>query len=241
MDGSTVVVTGAAGDLGRAVAAAFAEAGATVVLGDRADSDVEDVAADLEGAVAVVADVRDEFDLERLMEQAARQDGPIDVVVPCASVAHGRPGTPLHEVSYAAYDDTMRTNARGVFAAVAEAVPHLADDARILVPVGQAGRDGESGTGGGGGGGSGGRLAPISTATVAALALGFSTDLDQVVGVVAHGPLATEENGGEGRSPGDVAPMFVWAASEADGERVDGEILDVKTWVNEVRRSERDS
>jgi NAD(P)-dependent dehydrogenase (short-subunit alcohol dehydrogenase family) len=232
MDDRTVVVTGASGGLGAAVARAFGGEGAHVVLCARTESDLEEVAGAVEDAggraTAIRADVRDEFDVERLMERAARggEGDAIDVVVPCAGVYHGTPGeTPLEGETYAAFDDHLRTNARGVFAAVREATPHLAADARVLVPSGGVARETKPGYG----------SYAVSKATAEALARGFAADLDAAVGVVDPGVVATDLTGGQGRDPGDVAPMFVWAATEASTGDLDGEVLDLRAWRTATR------
>lgn len=234
MDDTTAVVTGAGGGIGRAVAAAFADAGAHVVGCGRPGSDVEAALADLDGVEAFPADVRDEFDVERLAEHAARA-GPatgIDAVVPCAAVVHGEPGgMPLQDEPYSRFDDTMRTNARGVFATVREAAPHLTDRARVLVPSGGVVREADPGMG----------AYAVSKAAAEALARGFAADLAQPVGVVDPGPVATDLAGGEGRDPEHVAGMFVWAARDVAPERLDGAVLDLKTWVKETRSQERES
>ena len=137
MDGVTAVVTGASSGIGNAVATEFGAAGAHVVVCGR-DAETlataaEDIRAEGGTVTDVRADVRDEFDVERVMEQAAREGEDIGVVVANAGVYHGDAGeTPLPEEPYAAFDDHLRTNARGVFATIREAVPHLAADARVL-------------------------------------------------------------------------------------------------------------
>jgi Dehydrogenases with different specificities (related to short-chain alcohol dehydrogenases) len=183
-------------------------------------------AAGEEGSVTTVrADVRDEFDVERLMEQAAREGGEIDVVVANAGVYHGEPGeTPLDTESYAAFDDHLRTNGRGVFTTVKEAVPHMAAAARVLVTSGAVAREAKPGYG----------SYAVSKATAEALARGFAADLDQVVGVVDPGLVETDLTGAGGRDPDSVAPMFRWAA-EADPSAVDGEVVDLKAWKRASR------
>ncbi len=136
----TVVVTGAAYGLGAAIARAFGVQGATVVYGGPDAEDVESVTSDIEQAggtaCGVRADARDQFDLERLVELAAREAGPIDVLIPAAIVAHDSNGDQaLPAVSYSAFDDVIRTNLRGRFAAIREAVPHFAEDGLVLVPL----------------------------------------------------------------------------------------------------------
>jgi 3-oxoacyl-[acyl-carrier protein] reductase len=236
MDDSTVVVTGGAGGIGTALVRAFADAGATVVAAVRTGSDDRPMSSD-DGASdglfsdrpsveTATADVRDEFDAERLMERAARAGGEIDLVLPCAAVFHGEPGeSPLPEESYTAFDNQFRTNARGVFTTVKEALPHLAADARVLVPSGAVATEPSAGYGG----------YAVSKAAAEAVARGFAADIEQAVGVVDPGVVATELTGGQGRDPEDVAGMFHWAATEADPEELNGGRLTLADWKRATR------
>ena len=227
MDGQTAVVTGASRGIGRAVAETLADAGAHVVVCARDSEGIETIAAEIadsEGnATAVRADVRDEFDVERLTETAAgvgARDG-IDAVVANAGVYHGTTGTtPLTEESYAAFDDHLRTNARGVFATVREALPHLTEEARVLVVSGVVAREHAKGFG----------SYAVSKAAAEAIARGFAADADVPVGVVDPGQVATDLTGGRGHDPADVAPQFRWALTDAPADVVDGEILDRGDW-----------
>ena len=65
LDGRTALVTGGARGIGRACAIRLAEAGAAVTLLDRAEAEVQALAAEL-GARAVVADLSDVDTLDRL-------------------------------------------------------------------------------------------------------------------------------------------------------------------------------
>ncbi|MCG1003909.1 MULTISPECIES: SDR family oxidoreductase [Halobacterium] len=217
---TTVAVTGATGGLGEAVARAFADDGATVVLGGRDSDSLAALAAEL-GGEYLRADVRDEYELERLMEHASKAGDAsgIDVVVPCAAVYHGEPGeTSLSEESYSAFDDTMRTNARGVFAAVSEALAHMDETGRVVVPTGSVARDAEHGFG----------AYAVSKAASEGVARQFAADCEQAVGCVDPGTVDTALHGMGGRDPESVAGLFTWAASVP--EQLDGAVLDLAEW-----------
>jgi NAD(P)-dependent dehydrogenase (short-subunit alcohol dehydrogenase family) len=228
----TVAITGASRGLGAAVARAFGVESAHLVLSARDTEALDHVAADVLEAGGTVttlrADVRDEFDVERFCEEAAREsDGGIDVLVANAGVYHGDVGqTRLADESYSAFDDHLRTNVRGVYATIREAVPNLAAEARVLVPSGQIAREAKAGLG----------SYAVSKAGAEALVRQFAAELEQPVGVVDPGQVSTDlTDNGPGRAPEDVAGMFVWAASEAPAADLDGEVLNLRTWKSATR------
>jgi NAD(P)-dependent dehydrogenase (short-subunit alcohol dehydrogenase family) len=227
MDGQTAIVTGASRGIGAAVVREFLDAGAHVVACARDPDDLENLAAEADDAVtAVRADVRDEFDVERLAETASRVGGGIDLVVANAGVYHGNPGeTPIQDEAYAAYDDHLRTNARGVFATFREAVPHLNDGARLLVPTGPVARDATPGIG----------SYAVSKAAAEAVARAFAADTDHTVGCVDPGQVETTLSGPGGRDPAEVAGMFRWAATECPPEDLDGQVVGLREWKSATR------
>jgi len=226
----TAVITGASRGLGAAVARLFGREGVHVGICARDADEVEAVAADVReaggSATTRRADVRDEFDLERLMEATAREGGALDCVVANAGVYHGpASATPVSEESYAAFDDHVRTNGRGVFATIQESLPHLAPDARVLVPSGRVARETQSGYG----------TYAVSKAVAEAVARQFAAALDYPVGVLDVGQLATDLSGAEGRAPDDIAPMVHWAATEAPPAEIDGAVTDLRDWRSATR------
>jgi NAD(P)-dependent dehydrogenase (short-subunit alcohol dehydrogenase family) len=234
MDDATVVVTGASRGLGAAVARRFGAEGAHVAICARSEEPLSTVAGEIETAggraTAVRADVRDEYDVERFLEAAAGEGGAVDVVVASAGVYHGPAGeTPLAGESYAAFDDHLRTNGRGVFATIREAAPHLADGARVLVPSGPVAREARAGYG----------SYAVSKATAEALARGFAADLDATVGVVDPGNVATglagDSGEASGRDPESVAGLFYWAATAAPAGKLDGGVLGLREWRQATR------
>lgn len=218
----TVVVTGATGAIGEAVTEAFAAQGARVVLGGRDGEELSRQAANVDGqSTAIRTDVRDEFDVERLLERAARVgESGVDIVVPCAAVAHGNMGeAPLHEASYAAFDDTIQTNVRGVFATVREATPYLSPESRVLIPTGSVSTGINAGYG----------VYAVSKAAVEGIMRGFAADLDCVVGCVDPGVVASDLTDQKGRDPSEIADLFTWAAS-VDADVLNGETLGLREW-----------
>lgn len=211
----TVVVTGAGTPLADRVARGFAEDGSAVVLGGRDEGAVVDIANEIEStdgtATPLRADARDEFDLERLVETASAMGDGIEVVVPTASVSHGEAGSePLQSTSFSAYDDTMRTIARGAFATVRQAVPHLRKDARVVIPVVLV--EDRAGAG---------PLAVAQAARIAVMA-GFAADLEQAVGAVDVGAIPETADDAE---LDEAADRIVWAGSSTE-IALDGAVLD---------------
>ena len=85
LDGKIAVVTGAAGHLGKAIAAGLAEAGAHVCLVGRTETNVTALAADLAGrglkAEAQVCDVTKANQIAALVDRVGTRWGRLDVLV----------------------------------------------------------------------------------------------------------------------------------------------------------------
>lgn len=108
----TVLITGGAGGIGRAIGAAFAAAGDRVVLADLDGARLQAATAAL-GATGVVVDITDEQSIARALDDAQDQAGPIDVLVNNAGLlsVHGA----LMELAGADLDRILRTNVLGTF------------------------------------------------------------------------------------------------------------------------------
>jgi NAD(P)-dependent dehydrogenase (short-subunit alcohol dehydrogenase family) len=120
----TVVVTGAAGALGRAVAAAFAGRGARLVLFDKDGGALAEVfgAEDARRWFAPI-DLLDRAQLGAAARQAVERFGGIDVL---CNVAGGfRMGEAVHETSHETWSFLFDVNARTMLNASNAVVPHL--------------------------------------------------------------------------------------------------------------------
>ncbi len=115
LDGKGVVVTGAAGGIGREVVAAFARAGARVMAVDLDQASVDAVVAGLPAAghIAVAADLSDLEQHAALCEQAHAQLGSLDVLANLAAVLRRR--TTLDDVSEADWDLQHDINLKAAF------------------------------------------------------------------------------------------------------------------------------
>ena len=84
------VVTGGASGIGRALAWRFAEEGATVVVADLDDAGAERVAGEIgRGAIGVGCDVRDERQVNGLIDRAERDAGPVGLFAANAGIGGG--------------------------------------------------------------------------------------------------------------------------------------------------------
>lgn len=87
LTGKIALVTGAASGIGRAIATAYADAGARVVVADiAADKAAEAAAAMGHGAIGMAMDVTDEAQVEDGFARTLRELGPVDILVSNAGV-----------------------------------------------------------------------------------------------------------------------------------------------------------
>ncbi len=90
LKGKNVIITGAAGGIGRNMSLAFASKGANISLVDRAEAQLETVRKEVEAkgvkAVAIAADVTVEADIERIVKDTESGLGQVDVLVNNAGI-----------------------------------------------------------------------------------------------------------------------------------------------------------
>lgn len=128
--GRSVVVTGGASGLGRAIALRFADEGAYVVVGDlhaEPREGGEPIAEVLGGrGLFLTADAAVAGDIDGLVRAAVEHSGRLDVMVCNAGVA-GRWSKGLLETTEEDWDTIMAVNLRGVFLGTKRAVAEMVE------------------------------------------------------------------------------------------------------------------
>jgi 3-hydroxybutyrate dehydrogenase/3-oxoacyl-[acyl-carrier protein] reductase len=116
LDKRVAVITGGTRGIGRAIAEAFASAGAAVVLGGRSPDKGQQALAEMgvgDRASFVQCDVRRQGDVNNLVDQAAKRYGSVDIMV---NNAGGTEGFALvHEMTDEAWLDALDFNLNAVF------------------------------------------------------------------------------------------------------------------------------
>lgn len=126
LEGQTAIVTGASRGLGRAIALALAEEGASVVLAARNGQRLNEVAAQIEGlgcdALVVRCDVRDPGSVKELIERTLAEWQRIDVLVNSAGVALRRP---IGEIDHDGWNSVVDTLLKGTFLVTQAVLPTM--------------------------------------------------------------------------------------------------------------------
>lgn len=132
LEGKTAVVTGGGTGIGLATAVRLAAEGAHVFITGRRE-DVLDAAVEKIGparATAVVGDISDLADLDRLYETVRARGRGLDVLFANAAAASF---ATLQQVTEEHFDKTFGVNVRGTLFTVQKALPLLNDGASVIV------------------------------------------------------------------------------------------------------------
>ena len=149
LEGRVALVTGASRNIGRAIALALADAGATVVVNARASLDearavVKEIEAAGGKAVVGLADVTDEQAVNTMVKSAVANLGRLDILVNNAAV---RDVTPIDEIDYATWKRVVAIILDGAFLTTKASLAALrASGAGAIINIG--GMSGHTGAAG---------------------------------------------------------------------------------------------
>ena len=236
-----VLVTGSSSGIGQAAAVMFAKQGSFVGVHylhtkNGAEKTLAEVKKHSDGCI-VRADVRDEKQVNEMVETFAKTAGCIDVLVNNAGTLIDRQTFEHATVEY--QDDVYATNVRSVFLVTRAALPHLKKSKGCIVNTGSvAGHHG----GGGGSGLYAGAKAAVATETIAMAkefapyGIRVNTVIPGLIETRFHDQFSSPERkeriakqtplGRNGR-PEDIAKAILFLASSEAAEFITGEYIAV--------------
>ncbi len=239
LEGKTALITGGDSGIGRAVAVLFAREGADVALvylpEEQSDAEETRQAVEKEGrkAVLIAGDVTQAEFCRQAVEQTVKELGKLDILVNNAAFQQHQKS--LEDVSEEQWDRTFKTNIYGYFYMAKAALPYLKEGGSIINTGSITGLEGSK------------QLLDYSATKGAIHAFTKSLAQNLVerhirVNCVAPGPVWTPLNPSDKEpekvaefgadtpmkrpaQPEEVAPAYVFFASDADSSYITGEVL----------------
>jgi len=233
------LITGGDSGIGRAVAVLFAREGADVAFTflkeEKRDAEETKRAIEAEGqeAFPISGDVRDPKICKKLVKQTVDKFGKLDILVNNAAFQQHQES--LEELTEEQWDQTFKTNIYGYFYMTKAALPHLEEGSAIVNTGSITGLEGSK------------QLLDYASTKGAIHAFTKSLAQNLVergirVNCVAPGPVWTPLNPADKdpedvkefgadtpmkrpAQPEEIAPAYVYFASEADSSYVTGEVL----------------
>jgi NAD(P)-dependent dehydrogenase (short-subunit alcohol dehydrogenase family) len=121
MEGKVAIVTGAAQGIGRAIADGLAAAGARIVVADL--NGAEEAAASFDGGIGITADVANEDDVQRLVDDVVDRCGTVDILVNNAGLYASLEMRSFEEIPLEEWRRVMDVNVASMFLTCRAVVP----------------------------------------------------------------------------------------------------------------------
>ncbi|MER0441272.1 3-oxoacyl-ACP reductase family protein [Emticicia sp. W12TSBA100-4] len=121
-----VIITGAAGGLGKAFALAFAKEGAKIAICDKNFYGATETANEIgENAIAIEVDVANETSTQAMATKVLEQFGKIDILINNAAIYATIQRKPFYEISESEWDLVMNVNLKGVWMVSKAVFPYM--------------------------------------------------------------------------------------------------------------------
>ncbi len=128
----TAVITGAGSGFGRGIATRFAREGARVAVVDINLETAEEVVGEIgDAAFAIQADVSQDADVSRMIQESVRRWGMLDILVNNAGTTHRN--RPMTEVSEEEYERIFAVNVKSVFLSARHVVPLMKEQGHGII------------------------------------------------------------------------------------------------------------
>ena len=121
MQGRVAIITGAAQGIGRAIAEGLADAGARIVVADLQGA--EEAASSFADGIGITADVADENDVQRLVDEVVERCGTVDILVNNAGVYASLEMRPFEQIPLEEWRKVMDVNVASMFLMCRAVVP----------------------------------------------------------------------------------------------------------------------
>jgi NAD(P)-dependent dehydrogenase (short-subunit alcohol dehydrogenase family) len=181
-EGKTVAITGGNSGIGLATAKLFHAEGAKVAISGRDQKTLDEAVKAIGGdTLAVKADVSKLDEIDKFFTQVAEKFGKIDALFANAGIAKFAPVADSNEQLF---DETFDTNVKGLYFTLQKSLPHLKDNAGIVLNSSVVNSKGTTN----------GSVYAATKAAVRSLARTFASELVNRgirVNVVSPGPIAT--------------------------------------------------
>lgn len=128
LQGRHAVITGGGSGIGAAIVRTLFAAGADITVMGRRQGLLDTVVSELKGAgktLPVNCDVSDESSVEQAFAEAARQLGPVHILINCAGVA---PAAAFHKLDSTQWKNTFSVNVDGIFYCTKACYPVMRDN-----------------------------------------------------------------------------------------------------------------
>ncbi len=126
LEGKTALITGASRGIGRAIAEAYAQEGASLVISATSVDGLQELAEAVRAqgitVECVAANLANEQEVVSLFDQAAKASGGLDILVNNAGIYDGKP---FEQYALDDLDRLMKVNVYAVFTLMQKAVTHM--------------------------------------------------------------------------------------------------------------------
>jgi NAD(P)-dependent dehydrogenase (short-subunit alcohol dehydrogenase family) len=134
-----VLITGAAGGLGREFALAFAKLGAKIAVADINTEGVTETANLIgENAAAFTVNVADAASARNLATDVVKKWGKIDILINNAAIYAGLQRKPFYEIEESEWDKVMNVNLKGTWLVSKSVVPFMKEKGGKIINISSA-------------------------------------------------------------------------------------------------------